>query len=220
MAQQINLCTPILLTEKRYLSAATVVQALAAFLLVGGALFAGWVWSLKNSSTGFQAAMARQTQEIHSLQSAIAQNGKGTLDTNLQQQIASKHQLLTERTEILAALRNGLMQPGAGHSDRLRWVAASIPGPVWVTRVAMEEGRFELTGFTYEPAALNDWVSQLAASPLLRDMQLSAVKVVRVDASDTSAQAAAIVSRATWSFSLVSAQPPTLLRAITAGGPP
>ena len=73
MPQQINLCTPILLTQKRYFSAQTMVQALAVFVVLGGGLCAYWVWSLNTASDGFKVTLATQARELESLQVATAQ---------------------------------------------------------------------------------------------------------------------------------------------------
>ena len=47
MAQQINLSTPILLVQKRYFSANTIAISLGAFLVLGGALCAAWIWNFE-----------------------------------------------------------------------------------------------------------------------------------------------------------------------------
>ena len=92
MPQQINLCTPILLTQKRYLSAQTLVQSLAFFLIVGGGLCAYWVWTLNAASEGFKQTLATQGRELESLQAAIAQ-GKartGPVDATLMQELQGR----------------------------------------------------------------------------------------------------------------------------------
>ena len=66
MPQQINLFTPILLTQKRYFSARTMVQALAVFVILGGGLCAYWVWSLNAASEGFGKTLATQSRELES----------------------------------------------------------------------------------------------------------------------------------------------------------
>ena len=62
--------------------------------------------------------------------------------------------------------------------------------------MAGDANQMEVSGFTQEPAALNDWVARLALHPVLTGQQLSRVKVERV--------APAPGGRALWSFSLVS----------------
>ena len=210
MAQQINLCTPILLTEKRYFSALTMVQALAVFLILGGGLCAAWVWNLNNASLGFTDTMAKQATEIESLQAAIARSraNAAPVDATLLQQIQDRRNALAARGQLLAALRDGVMAPGFAHSDRLRWVAGSIPEPVWVTSVKMDDGKFEVAGYTLEPAALNQWVAKLSASPLMSSLRLTQVKVENTSQMTTTTDKPVTAGQPTWSFSLVSAEPP------------
>ena len=177
MAQQINLCTPILLTERRYFSALTMVQAMAIIFVVVGGLCAVWVWSLESASRGFSNTLAIRAVEIDNLQAAIARSraNAAPVDAALLQQIQDKRNTLLAREKLLGALRDGVLVPGFANSDRLMWVASSIPGPVWVTRIKIQEDRFEVAGYTLEPAALNDWVAKLSASPLMHTLRLADV---------------------------------------------
>ena len=217
MPQQINLCTPILLTQKRYFSAQTMAQALAVFALLGGALCAYWVWSLNSASEGFRQTLATQAQELASLQAAIALGkvGAGPLEAALAQQLQGHKLDLQQRQRLMEALQRGLFRPGWGHAARLQLVARSIPAQVWVTELMADDNQLRLTGFTLEPAALNGWVSRLAASALLEGQELSTVKVEQANAAALKAlanaptpaasAATAAASRPMWSFTLVSA---------------
>jgi Tfp pilus assembly protein PilN len=199
MAQQINLCTPILLTQKRYFSAATMVQALAVFVVLGGGLAAYWVSGIRAASEGLNVALARQAQELAGLQNAMAQTraSSGPAPAALGQELQIRQNELRQREKLLAELQRGLFRPGWGHSARLQLVAQTIPAKVWLTEVSSDDGRLEVSGFTLEPPALNEWVGKLAQSPLLAGQSLAAIKVE--SARNTSAPVPV------WSFSLVSA---------------
>lgn len=205
MPQQINLCTPILLTQKRYFSALTMLQAFAIFAVVGGGLCAYWVWSLNVASEGFKKTLATQSRELESLQSAIAQGkaGGGPVAAVLTQDLQGRRAELLQREKLLEDLQRGLFRPGWGHAARLQLVAQSIPAQVWVTEVKADEAQLEVSGFTLEPAALNEWVVKLAASPLLKEQKLATVKVE--NASVAMIKAVGGTPRPVWSFSLVSA---------------
>lgn len=222
MAQQINLCTPILLKPKHYFSAQTMLQTVGVFVVLGGLLCGAWVWNLKQATSGYSQVMAGQAQELEGLQSAM-QRGRaasGPVDAALLAQQHSTHSVLQQREALLAALQQGVMAPGWGHSDRLQWVARSIPAPVWVSNIKMDAGQFEVSGFTLEPAALNDWVSKLATNPLMQGMKLATVKVESVAAAQLRLPGSTgpAASRPVWSFSLVSAVPPPVAQAPVQGG--
>jgi Tfp pilus assembly protein PilN len=217
MSQQINLSTPILLTQKRYFSAQTMVQALAVFLLVGGGLCAYWVWSLNAASEGFQKTLATQARELESLQVAIAQGKAGAVPAEVAQaqDLQGRRAALVQREALLEELHRGLFRPGWGHSARLQLVAQSIPAQVWITQVRADENLLDVSGFTLEPAALNAWVSRLAASPLLKEQQLTTIKVEQVSAAML--KTAGGPTRPMWSFTLVSA---VAKAPVNAGGKP
>lgn len=189
MPQQINLCTPILLTQKRYFSAQAMLQALAVFVVLGGGLCAYWVWSLNVASDGFKKTLDAQTHELESLQSAITQGkaGAAPADANLAKDIQSRRTELAQREKLLQELQRGLSKPGWGHAARLELLAQTIPAPVWVTEVKADDTQLEVTGFTLEPAALSDWVNKLGASPLLAGQKLTTVRVENASVTATKA---------------------------------
>ena len=221
MPQQINLCTPILLTQKRYFSAHTMAVALGLFLLLGGILCAVWVWNLDQASASFKQAANTQKIEVDSLQVAIARDraAAAPADPVLVAQLTERRNLVAQRQKLKEALNEGMFRQGWGHSDRLTWVARSIPAAVWISDVRMDGTRFEVSGFTLEPAALNEWVDKLALSPLMQGLQLATVKVekatpamlgvttaVAAPAASAASAPAALV-RAVWAFNLVSSEP-------------
>jgi len=232
MPQQINLCTPNLLTQKRYFSAQTMAQALAVVLLLGGGLCAYWVWSIDSASEGFRKTLATQARELESLQAAIAQSkaGAAPVDANLTKDVQSRRAELVQRERLLQELQRGGFKPGWGHSSRLQLLAQTIPAPVWLTEVKADDTQLEVSGFTLDPAALSDWVAKLGTSPLLEGQKLTTVKVenvsvaatATVNAAGTSAlpaasSALAATPRERWSFQLVSA---LAQRVGAAGGKP
>ena len=222
MPQQINLCTPILLTQKRYFSALAMVQALALFAVVGGGLAAYWVVTLKAASQGFRQTLAAHTSEMASLRAAIETRKAVALpvDPALVQMLQTRRLDELRREKVLFELRRGMFRPGWGHSARMQLVAQSIPSQVWVTDIHADEGHIDVSGFTLEPAALNEWVSKLATHPLMQGQKLATIKVDRVGAEGQSpnglvasvpagapaqvAAAATAPQRPVWSFSLVS----------------
>ncbi|MEY4883783.1 MAG: hypothetical protein RIS34_1637 [Pseudomonadota bacterium] len=216
MAQQINLCTPILLTQKRYFSAQTLLQSLALFLVLGGVLCAYWVMSLNSASSGLKKTLDAQAPELANLQAAVAASKAlaGSSEVALAQEVLVSRAELAQRQAVLDELHRGVFRDGRGHSARLQLVATSIPGQVWVTDVKGDEARLEVSGFTLEPAALNEWVAKLSESPLLEGQKLATVKVEKVKTEVAATQGmtpqtlaatqlALSVRRPLWMFTLV-----------------
>lgn len=198
MPQQINLFTPILLTQKRYFSAQTTLQALTALVFFGGSLYAYWIWEIGVASEGVKKTLALQSRELESLHLATKQNqvGEGAASTALAQVQAQRTELLRVE-KILAALQQGLIRPGQGHAARLELLAQTIPTNVWITKLSDEERQLEITGFTFEPALLETWIDKLTLNPLLMGQTLQAVKVESVNSSEQN------MTRPSWSFSFL-----------------
>jgi Tfp pilus assembly protein PilN len=220
MPQQVNLCLPILRKQEKRFAAQSLAQALAVVLLVGGSLAAAWIWNLNAAAASLQATLASQSKELDDLRVTLerANASAGQLESPLVQELKQRKLELQQRQSVLEALSQGLFETGQGHSARLRLVAQTIPAVAWLTQIKADDQLLELSGYTLEPAALNDWVSKLAASPLLQGQSLNTVKVEGVKPTNTLVQAppgstapaasgpagVSDVKPTMWSFSLLS----------------
>jgi len=228
MAQQVNLCLPVLRQQKNRFSAQTLTLTTLAVLTLGGSLGAAWVYTLNQATATLKSSLDTQSKEMEALRAAIDQRAKSAIPAEqaLQLEIKTRRSALQQRDSVLAALSQGLFEPGQGHAARLQLVAQSIPPDIWVSKIRADERLLEISGFTLEPAALNDWVLQLGASPLLRGQTLSAIKVdsvkpapapmpVRVAAAAGAAAASTPVAMLppTRSFTLLSNAAPAALPA-------
>lgn len=196
MAQQINLSTPILLTQKRYFSAHTMAIALGVFVVLGGILCVAWVWNFQQSMNSMDATLKAQSAELDKLRLAIASNRSVVKQPTpaLQAELQQLRTAISQREKLQQILQEGVFPAGSRYSDRLDWVARSIPAAVWITGIKMDGTHFDVSGYTLEPAALNEWRAKLAQSTLMQGMELAAVKVENVKHPTT--------ARDRWSFSL------------------
>lgn len=222
MAQQVNLCLSVQRQQKSRFAAQTLVLLLLALLSVGGSLSAAWIYNLNLASTALKANLEAQTKEMEALRAAIEQRTKSSAPAEqaLQQEIKLRRVALQQREDVRDALSQGLLEPGRGHAARLQLVAQSIPPEVWVTQVKADERLLEISGYTLEPAALNDWVQLLGGSALLRGQTLSTIKVEGAKpglsvlmaagaspprpAASAAASVPAVVLPPMWSFTLLS----------------
>jgi Tfp pilus assembly protein PilN len=182
MVQQVNLCLPILRKQKTRFGAHSLLQALAAVLVVGALLATAWVWNLNQASDSLKQTVAAQSQELAAMQAIIEKNqaGAGPALEAAQQLLAQRRNQLAQRQQALAALQQGRAEPGYGHAARLQLVAQTISTQSWVTQLRADDTLLEVSGFTLEPAVLTEWVNRLAKSPLLKGQALTTVMVERV----------------------------------------
>ncbi len=212
MPQQINLCSAALRQPRQPFSANTMALAWGIFLVLGGVLCSVWVWKLQSASREFETALQAQTGEVQSLQAAIDRSkalAQGPAPA-LVQEVQDLRAVLARKEGILGALQQGQALPGYGHSDRLALLARSIPTSIWITEVKADQARMEVSGYTLEPSALNEWVARLSASPLMQGLRLATVKVqstaLPVSGAALAGTAPLAAGRDAWSFNLVSAQ--------------
>jgi Tfp pilus assembly protein PilN len=216
MPQQINVCSPVLLAPKRYFTAGTMVQVIGLFVLLGGLGTAAWVWNTTKTSADLARILDGQKQQASQLQAALTAltAAAAPADPALLNQRQALETDVARQQAMLFGLEQGRMAPGEAHSDRLALVSRSIPQKVWVTGLLADATRLEVTGFTLEPSALNDWVARLALSPLMQGLRLSTVKVQSTRSAQMASTPAspggdaANTGPETWSFTLVNAQPP------------
>ena len=202
MPQQINLYLPLLRKRKESFTAQTLVQALVIVLLGGAVVTAAWVWNLQRAADSLRQTLQAQDKELGTLRDALAsaQSSAGPDRVALLREQELRQTELQRRQQVLAAITQGIHEPGRGHAARLLLVAQTIPGTAWVRTIQTDETRLDVVGYTLVPEALNDWVGKLAASDLLRGQTLDAIKVERLPAPAASAAGAP----AQWSFHLVS----------------
>lgn len=220
MPQQINLCASVHRVERQPFAAPMMLTVLGASMVVIGALAFSWVWSLQGSTVAYRQMLDTQSGEIKILQAAIERSraNSGPVDAALLKKVQESKAAVVQREKVLERLRLGMFRPGEGHSDRLLMVAQTVPEKVWVNALKVDAGVFEVSGYTLETAALNTWVSQLGAHPLMRDLKLSAVRVdgstleqalqnAAGPASAGTPPAAASSEPKVWAFSLLSQEP-------------
>jgi Tfp pilus assembly protein PilN len=210
MPQQINLCVSVAAPQRQRFPASTMFLYLAASLLMLVGIGGFWLWSLEQSARTYRLTLETQSSEIKNLQAAI-QIGRATatsVDPGLIRELEDQRAQLQQRERMLKLVREGMYQPGAGHSDRLLILSRSIPPDTWVSGVKVDSAAFAVSGFTLEPSSLNDWVGRLSQSPLMRGLSLDTVAVNLVaEAKGAGAVKAPTTGPATWAFSLLSLAP-------------
>lgn len=179
MAQQINLCTPLFLKQKKYFSGTTMGLALAVFLVLGGVLSAYWSWNMNQLGEHYQRSIGANLTEIDRLKTAIRaiKDDAAPAGASVTQELQARRAELQQREQLVHELKQGLVTQDTGHSARLRLLSQSIPAQVWLTGAKADAQRLELSGYTLEPAMLNPWMERLSGAELLREHKFSTVKV-------------------------------------------
>lgn len=212
MPQQINLSTPVFVKPRQYLAARSMGVMGLVFMTVGGVAAVVWGHRMAGSMAALKKTQQQQQQALDAMQAMLKAHEQtvGPAQLEEQKQLQALQEVVAEKERVLSALQQGVAVPGAAHSDRLLWIANSIPAQVWVTDVQADSQQMHLVGMTLEPAALHTWVEQFRTTPLMRGLKLQTVEVERAAAAApqlTAAQAGAASARPTWRFRLHSTVP-------------
>lgn len=204
MPQQINILTPVLLTQKRYLSAYNLLRVLALLMLCVGSLYGYLIWDTGVATNELKKTSSLKLRELENLQAAIKKNSmKGSATGTVLMQVQSQRAELLRIEKIIATLQQGATRAGYSHAARFELLAKTIPTNVWITQFSDEEKQLQITGFTFDPALLETWIARLIKNPVLLGQTLQAVKVENVNGG------LQVISRPMWSFSftLASSRP-------------
>lgn len=200
MPHQVNLYSPVLLAPRRYFSARAMARALAV-LLLGVGLLCGWLlWRGEQQRTELKASAAFAAAERQRLNTLLA--GQRALPQDsaaLQQELAREEALLAEARQHHQATQRGLVREGRSPAALLQLLARTLPAPVWLARVQLDDGELRFSGHTLQPEALRPWLAQLGGHPLTSAQRLGVVSVEKQSAAEGRA------GTERWQFTVASA---------------
>ncbi len=179
MSQQINLFNPIFLTQKKYFSVVTMLQALALIVL-GSIVFYGYAW--------YQVQMlAKQTQEMTKRYEA---EQKRLLDYASEFSPERSSRLLNEEVVNLEAravaqqamldtLKGGAIGNTQGYSEYMRAFARQAVNGLWLTGFEINgDGAYiSLKGAMTRSELLAAYIQRLNREPAMRGKSFSTLQV-------------------------------------------
>ncbi len=201
MSQQINLFNPILLRQKKYFSALTMVQALT-LILFGTLLVALYV---NYRSSGLQAEADKtsaqlglaQVQQVRINAEFGAREPNSALATELQKTSADVKAL----QQLFDLLQTGEIGNTRGYSAYLQAFARQISDGLWLTGLMIQGAGNEIAlhGRTLQPDLVPAYINRLAREPVMQGKSFSTLEMRQpqpeggADAADTVPKIAAYV---------------------------
>ncbi len=207
MPHQVNLYSPILLAPRRHFSAAAMGRALAV-LVLGVAALCAWLVlrgeqqrAELRTSEAFTQAESQRLNTLLAGRRALPQDGAA-----LQQELAREEALLAQARLQHAAAQRGRVREGRSPAALLQLLARTVPAPVWLSTVAIDDGELRFSGHTLQPEALRPWLAQLGAHPLTAAQQLGVARVEQERAAGTGTGTSTPGEAERWQFSVTAAQ--------------
>lgn len=206
MARQINLYDPALLKRRDWLSLGNVVAAGLLMAVVVGA--AGYL-----ARSDLPVLMARETAnnvQLQALREQVVVLGKQVTgrkpDPVAEQEIHTLRLLLATRGEVIDLLKKNLGPGALSYAEFLRGLARQSVSGLWLTGFAMESaGSMEISGRTFTPALVPEYILRLNREPVFQGHAFSALTLAahKPDAPTPPGQSAATGQPEPYEFKLV-----------------
>jgi hypothetical protein len=148
VSQQINLFNPIFLQQKKYFSAAAIVQALGLFFL-GMIVFYAYAVFQVDALTRQADDGARELQQLKERQAkAAAEFGVRLPSAQLEQEIRNAQAALQARQALLAGMNSGAFGSQYGLSQYMEALSRRVLRGLWISGFKVEEGgeNFSISG--------------------------------------------------------------------------
>lgn len=190
MSQQINLFNPIFLTQKKYFSALTMLQALV-LIAVGAALVSAYAgFQLSRLRPEAAAVSAQLNAAKAQLASVSAGQGGRQKDMSLDARVRYLEAEVFALQRVSRMLGQGEESMVEGYSEYMRAFSRQIVDGLWLTSFSIgASGRqLELAGGAVRPELVPAYLSRLSKEPTMRNrafdtMEMSAPEGDKVSSS-------------------------------------
>ncbi|MFA6985046.1 MAG: PilN domain-containing protein [Arenimonas sp.] len=210
MSQQINLFNPLFRKQKKYFSAATMLQALSLIFL-GSLLVYGYAWyrmSTINQRAGQTATTHKATQA--KLLEISAQSGPRQPSQLLTDEVARMEAKLQARRHIVGLLGTGELGNSEGFSEFFRALSRQTMNGVWITsfHVSGAQSDVAISGRALQPELVPVFLNRLKTETILAGKSFSTMEM-RLPAAETAADGKPQPGYRFIEFSLRKAEPGT-----------
>jgi hypothetical protein len=180
VSQQINLFNPIFLKQKKYLSAATMVQALGLILLGCIALSAYTIFQSSNLrkqavvEASKLAAIQTQLTEVTAT-SVPRQRSKA-----LEDELLAKEAEVKSLQQVFGTLQKDEYGNRKGYSEYLRAFARQVNEGLWLTGFSLYGAGNEigLQGRALRPELVPEFISRLKREPVLKGKSFQTLEML------------------------------------------
>lgn len=185
MKQEINLYQPILRQRKKVFSARALLQASAVVVAGLLSLYGYSLWqvqSLQGELVGLQGQRDVAARRLAQLSAELLPTKhKSRL---LEDEVARLSRELDVRHKVQALLTSGAYGNQGGFSEYLAGLARQRVDGLWLTGVAISEGRkdVEISGSALSPELLPMFVQRLAEERAFEGTRFETVRMVRPEA--------------------------------------
>lgn len=179
MSQQINLFNPIFMTQKKYFSVVTMLQALGLIVL-GSAVFYGYavyqVAQLSKQADEMTRRYAAEQTRLTNFSSEFSlQRSQQMLDEELKQLEAQ----VQAQEMVLTTLKSGVIGNTEGYSEYMRAFARQSINGLWITafNIVGDGAQMSLSGGVVNPQLVPSYIQRLGKEKIMHGKTFSTLQM-------------------------------------------
>ncbi len=179
MSQQINLFNPIFMTQKKYFSAVTMLQALG-LIIVGSALFYTYAAYQVNQLARQSAETAkRYTLEQNKLAGDLSEYSPQKTTQLLESELRKLEAQATAQQNLVATLKSGAIGNTTGYSGYLRAFARQVVPGLWLSGFNIEGdgAQISLQGGVLNPSLVPAYIQRLNREKIMQGKSFAALQM-------------------------------------------
>ncbi len=179
MSQQINLFNPIFLTQKKYFSVLTMLQALGLIVL-GSAVFYGYaIYQVaqlsKQADEMSKRYVTEQTRLVNFTNEFSLQRSGQLLEDELKQLEAQAK----AQESVLTTLKSGVIGNTEGYSEYMRAFARQSINGLWLTAfdITGDGAQMSLSGAVVNPQLVPSYIQRLGKEKVMHGKTFSTLQM-------------------------------------------
>jgi hypothetical protein len=179
MSQQINLFNPVFLTQKKYFSVLTMLQALGLIVL-GSVLFYGYalyqVAQMSRQTEDMSKRYAAEQQRLINFANEFSPQRSGQL---LEEQLKNLESQAAAQETLLNMLKSGAIGNTEGYSEYMRAFARQSVNGLWLTAfdITGDGAQMSLSGAVLNPQLVPVYIQRLGKEKIMRGKTFATLQI-------------------------------------------
>ncbi|HLY96611.1 MAG TPA: PilN domain-containing protein [Sideroxyarcus sp.] len=170
MSQQVNLFNPVFLTQRKYFSVLTMLQALGLIVL-GSALFYGYAWyqvaQLSRQADEMGKRYAAEQARLVNFSKEFSPQRSGQM---LEEELRRLEVQAAAQETLLNLLKSGAMGNTEGYSEYMRAFARQAVNGLWLTAfdITGDGAQMSLSGAVLNPQLVPVYIQRLSKEKIMQ----------------------------------------------------
>lgn len=179
MSQQINLFNPIFMTQKRYFSVLTMLQALGLIALGSAVFYAYAVYQVAQLSKQADEMNKRFEAEQTRLEKLTKEFDLQRSEELLEGELNLLEMQAKVQETVLTTLKSGVIGNTEGYSEYMRAFARQSVNGLWITAfdIVGDGAQMSLSGGVVNPQLVPSYIQRLGSERIMRGKTFSTLQM-------------------------------------------